>query len=158
MLKKIIVSGIFIGFFITATPALAITARGQATMSEVSEVKATPVSANAVAKISCVGMAVNIREQAIDTAVTKFATEFTAAYTARASALKNAYALTNTKDVKGAVKTAWSTFNSGIKTARKNWQASKNAAWAQFKTAGAACKAPAETSDNANISSEVSGS
>lgn len=155
MFKKIIVSGMCLGLFLTATPAFALTATAETKMSEV---KATPISANTVAKISCVGMAVNIREQAINNAVTKFTTEFSSAYSARASALKNAYALTNTKDVKGAIKTAWSSFNSSIKTARKNWQTSKNAAWTQFKTASVACKAPAETSDSANSSSEFVGS
>jgi hypothetical protein len=55
------------------------------------------------------------------------------------------------------VKTAWSTFNSAMKSAQKVWMAARNSAWATYRTAAVACKAPAGTGDGANSGSEASG-
>ena len=107
--------------------------------------------------IACVGTAVNTRETAIDKAMTAFTGAMNAAYAARATALQSAYGLTTASTAKAAVKTAWSTFNASAKTARKAWLASRNAAWAAYRTTAVACKAPAGVGDGANSGSEASG-
>jgi hypothetical protein len=112
---------------------------------------------NASVKIACVGSAVNAREQALDAALSNHAAAITAAYSARADALKDAYSKTDVKSVRSSVRAAWSAFNASVKSARKAWNASKSAAWTSFRTAAAKCKAPADVSDSANASSEVSG-
>ena len=130
--------------------AVALTAFAQATT--------TPTStANIVAKITCVGGAVNTREQAIDAAMTTHTNAVNAAYSARATALQQAYSFTTLKEVRAGVKTAWSTFNTAIKAAKKDWNTSKNSAWSQYRKTAVACKAPANTGDGVNSSSEVVG-
>ena len=117
---------------------------------------ATPASSEA-SKITCVGTAINTREQSIDTAMTTYSSANGAAYTARASALQKAYTQTTAKAVSSAVKASWTTFNSSVKSARKAWQTSRDAAWTTYRKAAAACKAPSEVNDNANSKGEVSG-
>lgn len=130
--------------------AVALTAFAQATT--------TPTStANVAAKITCVGGAVNTREQAIDAAITTQTQSVNSAYTARASALQQAYSLATLKEVRAGVKTAWSTFNTAIKAAKKTWNTSKNTTWSQYRKTAVACKAPANTGDGVNSSSEVIG-
>jgi len=117
----------------------------------------TTGTTNAVAKIACVGTAVNTRETTLDAAMATFTGASNAAYTARASALKQAYTATTTRGVSTAVKTAWTTFNSAVKSARKAWQAARDTAWQTYRTSATACKAPAGTGDGVNSTSEASG-
>jgi hypothetical protein len=59
--------------------------------------------------------------------------------------------------VKAAVKTAWSVFSASEKSARKTWQSTRNGAWATYRTAAVACKAPAGTGDGTKSVLEASG-
>ena len=117
------------------------------------------VSENIQAEIACIGAAVATREAAIDSAITTHAASVNSAYSARTSALATAYSTqTTTATVKSAVKVAWSTFSStSLKTARKTWQTARNAAWAQYRITGTACKAPSGTGDGSYSGNEMSG-
>ena len=112
---------------------------------------------SATSKIACIGAAVSTREQSIGTAESAFTIALNSAYTARANALQQAYALTSTKEVRTAVKAAWAAFSKSAKSARSDWATSRSKAWSTFKTAAAACKAPGNLSDGGNAASEVSG-
>jgi len=140
MLKKILsVSAVLGGLLLVAAPALAAGGETQA-------------------NVSCVAAAVNVREQALGTGINAYTQAVTGAYSARASALQQAYSLTPGKGViSAAVKKAWSDFRSAMKAARNNWTSARNSAWSQFKASAKACKAPASTLDHANASSEASG-
>jgi hypothetical protein len=59
--------------------------------------------------------------------------------------------------VRTSVKTAWSTFNTSMKTAGSTWKTAQKGAWSTFRTALKACKAPTETTDSSNSTSETSG-
>ena len=89
--------------------------------------------------------------------MTTFTAAQNAAYSARATALQQAYTLTTLKAVRAAVKTAWSTFSASEKTARKAWQTARNSAWATYRTAAVACNAPAGTGDGVDSGLEASG-
>ena len=110
------------------------------------------------AKITCVGTAVAARESAIGAAVSAHASAVTAAYTARASALAAAYQKTTAKDVRMAVRAAWSAFTKATKQAQKDWMTARNAAWKTYRAAAVACAAPEGVGDGGNSGSEVSGS
>lgn len=146
MTKKIIIATASL----TLAAAFALTAFAEATT--------TPASpADIATKITCVGAAVATREQAIDTAMTSYTASTNSAYSARATALGQAYSQTTLMTVRSAVKKAWSDFTMTMKTARKTWQSTRMSAWSQYKTSTAVCKAPAGTGDGANSSSEVTG-
>lgn len=116
-----------------------------------------PTASSVVAKIACVGTAVNAREQSIDAAMTALTGSMNAAYAARATALQQAYGNTTPNAVKAAVKVAWSAFNSSLKSARKTWETARNGPWAQYRTAAATCRAPAGTTDSTHAFLEAAG-
>ena len=118
---------------------------------------ATTTPPSATAKIACVGAAVNAREAAIDSAMTTYTGALNAAYGARAAALKTAYTLTTLKDVRAAVKVAWSDFSKAMRSAQGAWKTSRMGAWTAYRQAAVACKAPSGTGDGANSVSEASG-
>ena len=91
----------------------------------------TPVTTNnstvSSAVLACVSDAVNVRETAIDAAMTTYTAAVNAAYTTRASALKAAYSSTSVASIKAGIKAAWSAFNTSVRTARaaqpfKQWR------------------------------------
>jgi type IV secretory pathway TrbL component len=135
-----------------ALPALALENSGvPATTAAPTVVVVSPTT------IACVGTAVNAREQAIGAAATKYTTAANASYSARATALAQAYTLTTKDAVRSAVKAAWSSFNSSMKSARGEWKTSRKTAWDAFRTAQKACKAPSSLSDTSSSKSEESG-
>ena len=107
------------------------------------------------AAIACVGAAVNMREQTLDSAMMTFTQGANGAYSARAAALQQAYMQTGGNSaIRTAVKAAWTTFTTSMRTARKAWQSARTSAWEKFRTDAKACKAPATISDSANATSE----
>ncbi len=148
MFKKTIAISATLLTLSIAIPVLAKTDAGTAS---------TTTSALVTAKISCVGAAVSVRETSLITGIGAYTKATSDAYSARASALQGAYGQTTLAAVKTAVKSVWSTFNSSMKTARKDWQTARNAAWAKYRTSVAACKAPTGTGDGTNSASETSG-
>ncbi len=109
-----------------------------------------------VAKIACVGTAVNTRESAIDSALNAYTASVNSAYTARANALKDAYTKTTLADVKSAIKKAWADFSNAVKSARKAWQSARLSAWKTFKTSAKICKAPSSISSE-DLGRELNG-
>jgi hypothetical protein len=97
---------------------------------------------------ACIQRAVDAREGSLLTAVTTFTTSIQAAYTARKNTLHDAWALTDSKQRKEAIKTAWKTFKDAKKAARKKFKDDSRAAWKTFRTAAKSCKGGAtDTSD-----------
>jgi|GEM_PF-2525796 hypothetical protein len=107
---------------------------------------------------ACVGAAVSTREQTLDAAEVNLTSALNSAYSARASALVSAYALTTGGGaVSAAVKAAWQGFSSSTKSADKTWRTARAGAWQAFMTAAKACKAPASILDTNDSALEVSG-
>ena len=110
------------------------------------------------AQVACVGSAVNTRETALGTAISALTSSVNSAYTARAAALKQAYALTTGNSaIKKAVSGAWSVFSKTLKTARRAWKDSRNAAWTQYGQAVQACKASNVPAEAGKSSLEATG-
>ena len=118
-----------------------------------SNVLATTVTASAapvttkVAKptvdLTCMTTAVDKREDAIASENTTFASAWSAAYSARKSALDNAWTLTDAKARRIAIKSAWTAYAGSVKSARKTWNTDRSATWTAFKTDAKACHASA---------------
>ncbi|MDP1689655.1 MAG: IPT/TIG domain-containing protein [bacterium] len=148
---------------ISAETAADRTARLAANTADIAAAKtaqaaATVTNTTAIAgKITCVGIAINTREVALDSAMTTYGTAVNAAYAARKTALQTAYTLTAVKEVGAAVKTAWSTFNTSMRNAKRAWQTARNAAWTAYRGPAVACNAPAGTGDGINSGFEASG-
>jgi hypothetical protein len=149
MVKKIIAFSALAFTLAVAVPALAETNTAVNTTSTAS----VPMSQ----VISCVGSAVATREAALGAGITTNASAASAAYTARASALASAYTATTSKELRMALNTAWSAFNTSMKSARKDWMKTRNGAWSAFRTAARACKATSLVTDSAHASAESSG-
>lgn len=145
-MKKAVMTAAALGLFAaSAVPAFAETA---------STTTSTPTVAS---KITCVAAAVNAREASLSNAFNALTSTQSAAYSARATALKSAYGATTTKEVRTAVTTAWNSFNSSMKTARKAWMTARNAAWNTYRQAAVACKAPLGVGDGAHSENEAAG-
>ena len=106
----------------------------------------TPATA---AEIACVGKVVATREAAFDSGSTSYENAVSAAYSARAKSLASAYATGTQAGVASGIKAAWAAFDASTKAASATWSTKRLAAWASFKTAAAACKAPAGVLDSA---------
>jgi hypothetical protein len=112
----------------------------------------------ATSTIVCVGAAVSVREQSIDTAEAALTSVLNSAYSNRAGALASAYALTTGGDAVGvAVRAAWQGFASSTKSAQNAWKRRRTAAWQTFMTSAQACKAPPSILDTNDSSLETLG-
>lgn len=139
MIKKILGLTIIFGLLLVALPTLA-------------------ASTPSAAQVACVASAVNVREASIDSSISTYTQAINTAYTTRAAALQQAYSQNPGQGViKKAVKAAWSTFASTMKSARNNWKTSKKSAWSTFKSAVKTCKATGVTTDTNNASLEAVG-
>ncbi len=115
-------------------------------------------TAPSATQIACVGSAVNVRETALSAGISAYSQPISAAYSARAVALKAAYSQPAGNGViKGAVQTAWQNFRTATKAAGSTWRSARNSAWSQFKTSAKACKAPGVSNDGANAGLENAG-
>ena len=107
---------------------------------------------------ACLGVAVNTREQALDTAMNTYTQSIDSAYSLRANSLVSAYAQTSdTAALKTSVRDAWSHFSSSLKQSKATWKASRNSTWKTFKKAAVACKATQALSDSDHSIQEASG-
>lgn len=105
---------------------------------------------------TCMASAVAAREAELAANLSDLHKSISDAYTARASALASAWSGTKTRaEIKAAVKDAWKTFKSSVKSAQASWKSDKKSAWATFKSAAKACKAPSDTDDTSNASTEA---
>jgi hypothetical protein len=159
MNRKIIISSAVAAALMagTALPVIAQTGTGTSGSTGGATTTTTTTTSSAATKIACVGAAVNAREQAISSAEQTFSTASSAAYSARASALQQAYTATTYKDVRAAVKAAWTAFSSAERAAHKDWVKARDGAWKTYRTAAVACKAQAGTGDGVHSDAEVSG-
>lgn len=118
---------------------------------------ATAPAATVSSKITCVGVAVAVREAALGVAVSAHFDAVKAAYATRVNELAGAYSNTTTATLKVGIKTAWADFSKSTKAAATTWRTSRNAAWSAFRTAAKACKANSSVTDSAHAGLELSG-
>ncbi|MEK9160458.1 MAG: hypothetical protein AAB440_00260 [Patescibacteria group bacterium] len=105
---------------------------------------------------SCVAAAVATREAALSGGFADFNEMVADAYADRAAALASAWSGTKTRaQVKEEVKNAWKAFKSAVKDARGDWKSEKKSVWSTFKTSAKNCKAPSDTVDTSNASTEA---
>jgi hypothetical protein len=152
MIKKIVA---FSAIFISAMALLAVPAFAENTsMTNHGAVSST----TSAATVACVAAAVNTREQALDSGFNTYTQSTNSAYSARASALQAAYALTTGNGaIRTAVRAAWSAFSASMKSARGTWQKTRNADWTTFRASVKTCKAPSSITDAGGASLEASG-
>ena len=117
----------------------------------------TTATTTVSSKIACVGASVATREAALGVAMNAHGQAVNTAYSNRATALAQAYSLSDSASVRKAVRTAWSTFNSSIKDAQSNWRIARIAAWKQFYSSSRICRAPYSVNDSAHSYLEVKG-
>jgi hypothetical protein len=107
--------------------------------------------------VMCVGNAVNARELTLSTSAAAHSQTVAGAYSARATALASAYTGTDPKTVKAQVKSAWDTYATTVKDAKKAWQTGRENAWKTFRSAVKVCKGGESINDSANASLEQQG-
>ena len=105
--------------------------------------------------IACVGAAVAVREASLSSAVATMTASIEANYAARKAALAHAYALSTDREVKVALKTAWSAFKSDQRVTQRTWKSSRDSAWKTFRSSLTSCKASGDVSDHGNSGAEV---
>ncbi len=88
----------------------------------------------------CVQTAVDARESSLITAWGTYNTAMTVAYTARKTALHDAWGKTDAKERRAAVKAAWDAFAKVKKVAVRGWNDTRKGVWKTFRTAAKACK------------------
>jgi hypothetical protein len=104
---------------------------------------------------TCMAAAVATREAALQSGWSAFNTAVMNAYDTRADALADAWTGNTRAEIKNDVKAAWKAFKDAMKNARKDWKTAKKNAWSEFKTDAKDCKAPADTLDAKNASTEI---
>ncbi len=106
---------------------------------------------------ACVGAAVHAREEALTLASAAQTQTVAAAYAARAAALDTAYTSTDLSSVRNSVRTAWDTFATVTKNAKKTWQSGRENAWKTFRNAIKSCKGAESVSDASSAPLEQQG-
>jgi hypothetical protein len=80
------------------------------------------------------------------------------AYADRAVALQSAYTSGTNSEIKAKVKTAWTTFDTFMKSVKRKFSGAKTDAWSAYRASFKACKgASSSISDANNTSKEISG-
>jgi len=92
------------------------------------------------AGLACVSTAVGRRDDAISAAFTVFSGKISGLLSARKSALMAAWLLADKKARRAAIKKAWNDFSTGAKSARRELNKTRLAAWKTYKTDGKACR------------------
>ncbi|MBI4034184.1 MAG: hypothetical protein HY378_01395 [Candidatus Brennerbacteria bacterium] len=135
-------SKLFVGvglFFCVLGSALVLTAAARTTTTSIPGGGATvPLGG-----VFCVRSAIDKRDNAIISAANTFHALVTSALQTRINALKSAWANTDEKARKTALKTAWSAYRDATKKARRDLQSARKAAWKQYETDRKACGAGA---------------
>src|SRR3989344_5984228 len=83
--------------------------------------------------LACMQTAVDKRDSAIIAGVDAYHTAVKTALETRKTSLKAAWGITDRKERRAALKTAWRAYRTALKGARKGLHTSKNAVWAAFK-------------------------
>jgi len=136
--KKLLISLILVGLMATSISAFA-------------------QSSGSVPATECIKSAVAARETALGLALADYTRSIGIAYSDRAVALQSAYSQTSDKAIKSAVKSAWSSFNTFIKSVKNKWSMAKSSAWSTYRTAAKNCKVTSGISDSSNSGYELSG-
>lgn len=109
----------------------------------------------ATADLGCLSEAVAAREDALLAALDEFNGDAKSALTERKSDLADAYAETDRKEVKEAVKAAWKTYRDAMKSARSELKADKKSAYAEFKSSAKECGGSVESTDTSAPGEEI---
>ena len=135
MKTKLIHTLVAISLFATALPIFAQTATP--TPSQTPGPSRTPAPTNV--NLVCMQSAVGKRDGAIVSAFDTFYNAAKSALTARMSALKAAWGMTDKKARQDAQRKAWSDYRSAVKDARKTFRNAQKTAWKQFDTDAKEC-------------------
>ena len=108
-------------------------------LAETSATSTPPVSTKKTINVECIQNAIEARDSAIITAVAAHASAQAAALTARKTALKAAWAMSDQKARRAALRDAWRIFDTASRTARRSYRDAQNAAWKKFNTDRRAC-------------------
>ena len=136
---------------LAASAAIAAGIAVPAFAAEMSGSASATVGAKKTVDIACVQKAVDKREDALIAGWTSFNTSMSAAYSARKTALHDAWGMSDATARKTAVKTAWENFKKSAKAARQAWKTARKNAWQTFRSDAKACKgAAAEASVEAS--------
>jgi len=141
MIKKFIAISLLSSFLVVGALPLAM-----AETTTTSTPTSTPVKTH-IAKpidVACIQQAIDTRDSALSAAVDAYATAVKNALSARQSALKSAWALTNKKDRQAAIKNAWLDYRKAIKKARKDLQTARQNAWKDYYKSKKSCNAMEE--------------
>lgn len=90
---------------------------------------------------------VEVRENALLSALNTFNASMTAAYTNRKTALVAAWGQADAKQRRKSVKAAWDTFKKAKKDAGKKWKESQKSAWKTFRTNVKSCNSASVSAD-----------
>lgn len=104
--------------------------------------------------IACVQTAVVTREAAIGASFSTFSTSMSSTLSARATALANAWSLTDGTARRNARNTAWTEYKNASRTAKSVFKTEKKAAWRTFNEASKTCRVSVveyEANDNLSI-------
>lgn len=107
------------------------------------------------ADLSCLSAAVAAREDALIAALDEFNADAKTALSERKSDLADAYAKTDRKEVKEAVKSAWKNYKDAMKSARGELKDDKKSAYGEFKSAAKECGGSVESTDTSAPGEEI---
>ena len=127
----------------TALPSFAQTAVPTPAMAPAATSKKT-------LNVACIQSAIETRDNAIISAVSAHTSAQTAALVARKTALKSAWAMTDQKSRRSALRDAWKAFSGTSQTARKAFRAAQHTAWQQFNASRKACGTRGASDDPGN--------
>jgi len=109
---------------------------------------ATPVKKTI--NVACIQTAIETRDSAIINAVSAHASAQTSALSTRKTALKTAWAITDQKARREALRNAWKAFTTASQSARKTFRDAQHAAWKKFNTDRKACGTQGISDDTGN--------
>lgn len=138
MIKKLITSAVAVSMIsgVLALPAMAQTA------------SSTPSGGTSI-NLACMQAAVDKRDTALSAAVDAFASAIKSALDARKGALKAAWALTDKKARRAAIRAAWKAWTTSSQGARRDLNNARKAAWTQFYADRKSCGRGAAADDTA---------
>lgn len=133
VIQKISVVALAVSLLAAAIPAFAVTPT-PGVPSEKSRAVRPAVN------IACMQMSVDKRESILSSAIGVYGAALQAAYSARKTALRDAWTKTDAKERNAAIKAVWATFHKAKKTAKEHWRTAQQPAWKQFRADAKACK------------------
>ncbi len=110
-----------------------------------------------VVDTACMVKAVDTRDTAIISAFGSYSTSVQSALMARKDGLKAAWALSDTKARREALRKVWNDYRTSFRLARRTLRDARNVAWSQYKTDAKTCNGNGErdSSDNQGQDSQL---